>query len=208
MIRVLLVDDHQLMRQGTRALLGEAGDIDIVAESEQGEEALVLAQHYRPDVVILDIRLQGLGGVEVARRLREDMPVIKILMLTAYDYDQYVRALFAIGVEGYLLKHASGDELIAAVRDVYAGKQVLSPEIEARKGQVDIVRPESLTHREIEILTLISRGESNKEIAQVLGITPRTAEWHVGNVMAKLDARSRTEAIRLATQRGIITVEE
>ena len=208
MIRVLLVDDHTLMRQGTRALLSEADDIVIVAESERGEEALTLAQEHRPDVVILDIRLPGLGGVEVARRLREDLPATRILILTAYDYDQYVRALFAIGVEGYLLKNATGEELIAAVREVSAGKQVLSPEIEARKSNADGFQPDALTDREIEILTLVSQGESNKEIAQVLGITPRTAEWHLGKVMAKLGARSRTEAVRLGRQQGVIDVDE
>jgi len=207
-IRVLLVDDHTLMRQGTRALLSEAEDIEIVAESERGEEALTLAQEHRPDVVILDIRLPGLGGVEVARRLREDLPATRILILTAYDYDQYVRALFAIGVEGYLLKNATGEELIAAVREVSAGKQVLSPEIEARKSNADGFQPDALTDREIEILTLVSKGESNKEIAQVLGITPRTAEWHLGKVMAKLGARSRTEAVRLGRQQGVIDVDE
>jgi len=207
-IRVLLVDDHTLMRQGTRALLSEADDIEIVAESERGEEALTLAREHRPDVVILDIRLPGLGGVEVARTLREDLPATRILILTAYDYDQYVRALFAIGVEGYLLKNATGEELIAAVREVCAGKQVLSPEIEARKRDEDGFHPAALTDREIEILTLVSKGESNKEIAQVLGITPRTAEWHLGKVMAKLGARSRTEAVRLGRQQGVIDVDE
>ena len=141
MIRVLLVDDHTLMRQGTRALLSEAEDIEIVAESESGEEALILARELHPDVVILDIRLPGLGGVEVARTLREDLPATRILILTAYDYDQYVRALFAIGVEGYLLKNATGQELIAAVREVCAGKQVLSAEIEARKRDEDGFHP-------------------------------------------------------------------
>ncbi len=208
MIRVLLVDDHTLMRQGTRALLREADDIEIVAESERGDEALVLARQHHPDVVILDIRLPGLGGVEVARTLREDLPATRILILTAYDYDQYVRALFAIGVEGYLLKNATGEELIAAVRDVCAGKQVLSPEIEARKMDEDGSHPDALTDREIEILTLVSQGESNKEIARALGITSRTAEWHVGKVLAKLGARSRTEAIRLGRQQGMIVMDE
>jgi len=207
-IRVLLVDDHTLMRQGTRALLREADDIEIVAESERGDEALVLARQHHPDVVILDIRLPGLGGVEVARTLREDLPATRILILTAYDYDQYVRALFAIGVEGYLLKNATGEELIAAVRDVCAGKQVLSPEIEARKMDEDGSHPDALTDREIEILTLVSQGESNKEIARALGITSRTAEWHVGKVLAKLGARSRTEAIRLGRQQGMIAMDE
>ena len=208
MIRVLLVDDHTLMRQGTRALLSEAEDIEIVAESESGEEALILARELHPDVVILDIRLPGLGGVEVARTLHEDLPATRILILTAYDYGQYVRALFAIGVEGYLLKNATGQELIAAVREVCAGKQVLSAEIEARKRDEDGFHPAALTDREIEILTLVSKGESNKEIAQVLGITPRTAEWHLGKVMAKLGARSRTEAVRLGRQQGVIDVDE
>ncbi|MGH2448635.1 MAG: response regulator [Chloroflexota bacterium] len=208
MIRVLLADDHTLMRQGTRALLTEANDIEIVAETERGEEAIALAAETRPDVAILDIRLSGLGGVEVARRLRDELPATKILILTAYDFDQYVRALFAVGVEGYLLKHTSGNELIAAVRSVYSGRHVLSPEIEARERHAHAPNPDALTDREIEILTLVSRGESNKEIAQVLGITPRTAEWHVGNVMAKLGARSRTEAIRFGRQQGIINVDE
>jgi len=112
--------------------------------------------------------------------------VIRILILTAYDHDQYVRALFAIGVDGYLLKCASGDELVAAVRDVVAGKQVLSPEIAARRRNVSIPRSELLSDREIEILTLVSRGESHKEIARTLRINSRTAEWHVSNVLAKL----------------------
>ncbi len=208
MIRVLLVDDHTLMRQGTRALLSEAEDIEIVAESESGEEALILARELHPDVVILDIRLPGLGGVEVARTLREDLPATRILILTAYDYDQYVRALFAIGVEGYLLKNATGQELIAAVREVCAGKQVLSAEIEARKRDEDGFHPDALTDREIEILTLVSQGESNKRIARALAITPRTAEWHVGKGMAKLGARSRIEAIRLGRQQGMIALDE
>ncbi len=208
MIRVLLVDDHQLMRQGTRALLSRADDIEIVAESDRGELVLDLAREHRPDVVVLDIRLGGLSGVEVARQLREHLPETRTLILTAYDHDQYVRALFAIGVDGYLLKYASGDELIAAVRDVFAGKQVLSPEIAARRRNIGLPRSELLSDREIEILTLVSRGESNKEIAQALGINSRTAEWHVSNVLAKLGARSRTEAIRFADQQGIIEMSE
>jgi len=205
-IRVLLVDDHTLMRQGTRALLEEADDLEIVGEAASGEDALILANELHPDVVVLDIRLGELSGVEVARRLRADMPSTKILILTAYDYDQYVRALFAIGVEGYLLKDASGDELIAAVRSVNAGKQVLSPEIEARKRSA--TRPEALTDREIEILALVSQGESNKEIGKLLGITPRNVEWHVGNVMTKLGARSRSEAIRFGREQGVIGAEQ
>lgn len=207
MIRVLLVDDHQLMRQGTRALLSSADDIEIVAETDRGEPVLDLAKQYHPDVVVLDIRLGGLSVVEVARQLRERLPETRILILTAYDHDQYVRALFAIGVDGYLLKYASGDELITAVRDVVAGKQVQSPEIEARRRNVGLPRSELLSDREIEILTLVSRGESNKEIARALGINSRTAEWHVSNVLAKLGARC-SHAIRCAGQQGISEMSE
>ncbi len=163
---------------------------------------------HRPKVVVLDIRLGGLSGVEVARQLREHLPETRILILTAYDHDQYVRALFAIGVDGYLLKYASGDELIAAVRDVAAAKQVLNPEIESRRRSIGLPRFDLLSDREIEILTLVSRGESNKEIARALGINSRTAEWHVSNVLAKLGARSRTEAIRFAGQQGIIEMSD
>lgn len=163
---------------------------------------------HRPKVVVLDIRLGGLSGVEVARQLREHLPETRILILTVYDHDQYVRALFAIGVDGYLLRYASGDELIAAVRDVAAAKQVLSPEIESRRRSIGLPRFDLLSDREIEILTLVSRGESNKEIARALGINSRTAEWHVSNVLAKLGARSRTDAIRFAGQQGIIEMSD
>src|SRR2546428_11003701 len=128
MIRVLLVDDHKPLRAGTRALLVEAPDIEIVAETARGQEAVQLAAHLRPDVVLLDINLPDLNGVEVARTLSQDLPEIKVLILTAYNYEQYVRDLFAIGVHGYLLKSDPGLELIHAVRQVLRGGQGLSTE--------------------------------------------------------------------------------
>lgn len=207
MIRVLLVDDHQLVRQGTRALLTTAPDIEIVAESEDGDEALALARRLQPDLVLLDIRLRGSSGIEVARTLRQDLPHIKVVILTAYHHEQYVRALFAIGVHGYLLKDATGDQVIAAVRRVYEGELVVSPEIEARKRHSTLTGADQLSNRELEVLTLVSRGESNKEIAQSLGVNTRTVETYVSRLMGKLDARSRTEAISVATQRGIIHLE-
>ncbi len=125
MIRILLVEDHTLMRQGTRALLGAAPDMAVVGEAAREDEALALARRLRPDVVALDIRLAGSNGIDVARTLRWDLPEIRILMLSAYAHETYVRALFAIGVDGYLLKTASDEELIAAVRAVSRGEQVL-----------------------------------------------------------------------------------
>lgn len=208
MIRVLLVDDHRLLRQGTRALLTEDPDIEVVAETDRGEKGIVLARQFDPDIVLLDIRLHGLSGIEVARILRHDLPEIKVIILTAYPHEQYVRALFAIGVHGYLLKDASGEELISSVQRVMQGEQVLSPEISVQAHQSSVRTPDRLTDREIEVLTLVGQGDSNKHIAEVLGVNSRTVETHVSRLMAKLDARSRTEAITVARQRGIVSVED
>ncbi len=212
MIRVLLVDDHILLRQGTRALLHAAVDIEIVGETGRGEDAIALARALRPDVVLLDIRLHGLSGIDVARALRQDLPDLKIVMLTGYHYEQYVRALFAIGVDGYLLKNASGSELVAAVRAVQRGEQVLSAEIATqlagRTRASGIAAMGALTDREQEVLIMVSQGASNRDIANSLNIGTRTAETYVSNAMAKLGARSRTEAICVALQRGILAPQE
>jgi len=212
MIRVLLVDDHALLRQGTRALLGADPDIAVVGETASGDEALTLARRLRPDVTLLDIRLQGMGGVDVARALRQDLPEINVIMLTGYHYEQYVRALFAIGVQGYLLKSASGKELIAAVHAVQRGEQVLSAEIAERLAsktrRAGVAATDELTDREREVLVLVAQGKGNREIAQALQIGPRTAETHVSNIMAKLGAGSRSDAIGKAVQRGLIAPPE
>jgi DNA-binding NarL/FixJ family response regulator len=198
------------MRQGTRALLSASPNIEIVAETGQGEEVLALAQHLGPDVVILDIRLQGLSGVEVARALRQDLPEIKVLIVSAYDYEQYVRALFAIGVHGYLIKNASGPELISAIHAVCRGETVLSAEVSsqiASRPHRGGIAARMLSDREREVLAFVAQGASNKDIANRLSIGVRTVETHVSNAMAKLGAQSRTEAINLAIQRGIIVWE-
>lgn len=208
MIQVLLVDDHQLLREGTCALLNNATNIDVVAETGTGAEALDLITQLELDVVMLDIRLQDMSGIDVARILRQDFPHIKILILSAYHYEQYVRALFAVGVHGYLLKSASAPELIHAVEAVYHGQTVLSQEISnqlaMRARNSGIAGTNMLSDREQEVLELVSRGASNKEIALQLGIAIRTVETHVSNAMAKLNAHSRTEAVNIAIQRDII----
>jgi DNA-binding NarL/FixJ family response regulator len=212
MIRIVLVDDHLLLRQGTATLLQAADDIKIVGETGQGEEALELARQLNPDVVVLDIRLLGMSGIEVARTLRQDLPGIKVVMLSAYHHEQYVRALFAIGVHGYLLKNASGPELTAAVHAVCRGETVLSNEVSAQIAanqtrRSGIAANETLSERERQVLALVRQGISNKEIATQLGLGVRTIETHVSNAMAKLGARSRLEAINLAVQRGFISLE-
>ncbi len=191
MIRVELVEDHTLMRLGTRALLRDAADIEIVAETVQGAEALALARRLRPDVALLDIRLlPGLNGIEVARALRQDLPDIKVLILSGYPHETYVRTLFAIGVHGYLLKNASDAELAVAVRAVHHGEQWLSLEIAAqlasRTRRAVVRSTETLTERERNVLELISHGKSNRDIARTLQIETSTVESHVHNVLAKL----------------------
>jgi DNA-binding NarL/FixJ family response regulator len=211
-IRVLLVDDHPPLRQGTRAMLGEARDIAVVGETGRGEEAMALARALHPDVVLLDIRLQGMGGVDVARALRQDLPEIRIVVLTAYNYEQYVRALFAIGVDGYLLKSAGSEELIAAVRAVLRGEQVVDREVAAQipaGARVSgIAANPTLSDRECEALALLAQGARNKEVAQRMDIETSTVETHIANAIAKLGARTRAEAISQAVLRGIILLEE
>lgn len=211
MIRVVLVDDHKLLRAGTRALLGEVPDIQVVAECGHGAEALELAERLRPDVVLLDLKLPDMSGVAVARALREDRPEIKVLILTAYNYEQYVRMLFAVGVHGYLLKSDSGLELSAAVRAVMRGEQPLSAEITAQLASSasgsGIAASGSLSDREREVLTLVGQGARTKEIARRLQIKPTTVETYIANTMAKLNVHSRSEALRLAIERGIIVLE-
>ena len=209
MVRVMLVDDHVLLRRGTRALLQAAPDVEIVAESGDGQQALALAWRLRPDVVLLDIRLSGMSGVDVARSLRHGLPQTKVLMLTAYKYEAYVRALLAIGVHGYLLKKASDTGLIAGVRAVCHGETALSPEIAAQltTRRSSIAVTSTLSEREREVLTLVADGASNGEIGQRLHLKEATIESYLSTIMAKLAARSRTDAVKLAVQRGIIVWE-
>jgi len=209
-IRVLLVEDHTLMRQGTRALLGLAPDMAVVSEAARGDEALTLARRLRPDVALLDIRLAESSGIEVARTLRWDLPEIRILMLSAYAHETYVRTLFAIGVDGYLLKTASDEELIGAVRAVARGEQVLSAEVTAQlavRRTSGTVAATELSARERDVLALVGEGESNQGIAERLYLGKRTVDSYLSSAMGKLGARSRTDAVKVAVQRGIIVLE-
>ncbi len=211
MIRVLLVEDHTLMRQGTRALLGVAPDMAVVGEAARGDEALTLARRLRPDVALLDIRLAESNGIEVARTLRWDLPEIRILMLSAYAHETYVRALFAIGVDGYLLKTASDEELIGAVRAVARGEQVLSAEVTAQlatRRTSGAIAMTELSTRERDVLALVGEGESNQGIAERLYLGKRTVDSYLSSAMGKLGARSRTDAVKVAVQRGIIVLEK
>ncbi|MGC9348607.1 MAG: response regulator [Anaerolineae bacterium] len=214
-IRVLLADDHVLVRQGIRQFLEEAEDIEVVAEADDGAEALELISTAQPDVAVLDIRMPKVTGVEATRRIKQHYPDVKVLILTAYDEDPYIRALLQAGADGYVLKTARAEELVQAVQNVQRGLGALSPSVASKvirdmaqnrpKGAAGQV--EALTEREIEVLRLAARGMTNREIGQELDISHRTVQGHLANVYEKLQVNSRTEAVTEALKRGWIVIE-
>lgn len=215
-VRVLLADDHALVRQGIRRFLEESGEITVVAEAEDGERALELVAQHQPDLAILDIRMPKLSGVDLARRIRAEHPQVKILVLTAYDDDPYVFALLQAGVDGYLLKTADSTQLIQAVRQIMAGEPALDPGVAKRlmervaSGRVTMRDDEVVdrpTDRELEVLRLAGKGLTNRAIGQELGISDRTVQGHLARVYSKLQVSTRTEAVLKALQEGWITVE-
>ncbi len=215
-ITILLADDHTLVREGTREVLERYPDLEVVGEAADGEEAVRLACQLQPDIVLMDIGMPGVNGIEATRRIKARCPQVAVLVLTAYDDDQYVFAILQAGAAGYLLKSARGSELVEAVRAVSSGESVLHPAI-ARKVVGRLAQPRqeepmrsptaSLTERELEVLTLAAQGRSNKEIAQRLVISPRTVQVHLANIFAKLRVGSRTEAVLYAIKKGWVILE-
>jgi DNA-binding NarL/FixJ family response regulator len=214
-IRVLLADDHVMVRQGIRQFLEESGDIDVIAEAGNGAEAIRLVGIHQPDVAILDIRMPEVTGVQATRRIKEDFPQVRVLVLTAYDDDPYVFALLQAGADGYVLKTASGDKLVHAVRTVHEGQMALAPEIAGKVVRQAVSgRPteatdqiETLTDRELDVLRLAARGLTNRAIGRELSISHRTVQGHLQSVYGKLGVNSRTEAVTEALKRGWIVVE-
>lgn len=208
-IRVLLADDHAVVRAGIRQFLERAGDIEVIAEAGDGIEAQSLIERREPDVAVLDIQMPGASGIDVTRWVRAHHRQIGLLILTAYDDDPYVLAVLHAGANGYVLKTASPAEIIQAVRDVYEGKSALDPVI-AKKvlsrlfGQADPEdQPyEPLSDRELEVLTLVGKGYTNKAIGVQLGISDRTVQAHLARIFDRLQAESRTEAVMRAVSLG------
>jgi len=216
-IRILLADDHALVRQGTRELLEQQEDLEVVAEASDGREAVQLALRENPDVVIMDFSMPELNGIEATRHIKAVAPNIAVLVLTAYDSDQYIFAFLAAGAAGYLLKDVSVDQLIRAVRAVHAGESMLDPAITRKvishfaQAEEKAAAPsgsDQITERELEVLKLAAQGLSNREIALQLGISVRTAQTHLSNVFNKLGVGSRTEAVMYALRQGLITLED
>jgi DNA-binding NarL/FixJ family response regulator len=216
-IRIVIADDHAVVRQGTRSLLERESDMEVVGEAGDGEEAVKVIDRLKPDVAIIDIAMPKLNGVEVTRQIKPRHPSTAVLILTAYDDDEYIFALLEAGAAGYLLKDVDSREVVDAVRAVYAGESVLHPVI-ARKV-VGRFRPPAadagkekptveLSEREMEVLKLAARGMSNNDIADKLFINVRTVQGHLSSIFNKLSVGSRTEAIFQAVKRGWISFEE
>jgi len=216
-IKVLLAEDHVIVREGTRDLIQREPDMEVVGEAGDGEEAIEMVNKVRPDVVIMDISMPKLSGIEATKQIKALHPATVVLILTAYDNDQYIFALLEAGAAGYLLKNVRGRELIDAVRAVYAGESVLYPTV-ARRVISQLVSPfssttearvtEPLSEREMEVLKLAAKGISNKDIAEQLFLSPRTVQAHLGNIFNKLGVGSRTEAILCGLRRGWFTLED
>ena len=208
-IRVLLADDHAIVRAGIRQFLEHAGDIQVVAEADDGEMAKSLILQKQPDVAVLDIQMPKSSGIEVTRWVRANNPRVGVLILTAFDDDPYVLAVLQAGANGYVLKTASPADLIKAVRDVNDGKSVLDPSVTQKLlSQLSHSREtspvEALTSRELEVLELVAKGFTNKAIGVQLGISDRTVQGHLAHIFAKLQASSRTEAVMRAVSLGWI----
>jgi len=209
-IRVLLADDHRIVRQGIRQLLEIAKDIEVIAEAGDGEEAQSLIQQLKPDVAVLDIQMPKAGGIEVTRWLRAHFPEVGVLILTAYDDDPYVMAVLQAGANGYVLKTATTEDLIQAVRDVHEGKSALDPSITKKLmsnlfKRTDNKPIEPLTDRELDVLRLAAKGFTNKAIGIQLNISDRTVQGHLAHIFAKMQATSRTEAVMHAVSLGWIS---
>lgn len=212
-IRVLLVDDHVVVREGLRHVLGAGHGFEVVGEAGTGAEALVLAAERAPDVVLLDLTMPGMSGLEVTSILRERLPDVRVLVLSMHEQDEYVVAAVRGGAHGYVLKDADPGELRAAIRAVHDGAGYFSPAVAghlgaAVRGEVAAAAPrdrlERLTPREREVLARVAAGHTNREIASQLGISPRTVESHRESLMKKLSLRSVAELTRFALQSGLI----
>jgi len=215
-IRILLADDHIVVREGTRQILEREPDLVVIGEANDGREAVALVSEDHPDVAIIDISMPIMNGIQATKGIKAIAPETAVLVLTAYDDDEYVFAILEAGAAAYLLKNARGSELIDAVRRVHAGESVLDPGVASKvlrrmtssdtRQTGERTRP--LTGRETEVLRLAARGYSNREIARELGLSPRTIQAHMANIFGKMEVASRTEAVMVGLRRGLIKLDD
>lgn len=216
-IRVLMVDDHTILRDGIRALLNLYDDIEIVGEASDGKDALTKVMRLRPDVVIMDIAMPGLGGLEATLEIRKISPESRVLVLSQHDNKEYVHSVLRAGAYGYVLKKAAGSELVAAIRAVYRGESFLDPSIARTVIEGYLAGTEAcnqngefdkLSDREIQVLKLVAEGLSNKDISSLLSVSVKTVMGHRANVMEKLGVHSRTELVKYAIRKGLVTLQD
>jgi DNA-binding NarL/FixJ family response regulator len=201
-IRVLCVDDHPLMREGIAAMIRDQPDLRLVAEAASGGEAIRRHREHRPDVTLMDLRLPDMSGIEAVIAIRAEHPEARVLMLTTFEGDMDIQRALRAGARGYLLKSMPPAELVAAIREVHAGRKRIPPQVAAQLAEH--LGEEDLTARELEVLEQVAAGGRNREIAGTLSISEETVKVHVKHVMEKLGARDRTEAVSIALRRGIL----
>ena len=211
-IHVMLIEDHEMVRTGFRMLIESQPDMTIVAEAGSGEEGLqkLEALPQPPDVILLDISMPGMGGIEFARQIKERYPDVAILAVTIHDSQAYLLEMLEVGAEGYLPKHAAANDLLEAIRSVHAGKKYIhSSMIDAlvegyRVKQTRGAGPDSLTERQRQVIGLIAQGKTSVQVGEELGLSPRTVDRHIENIMKKLGMRSRLELVRFAVESGLV----
>ena len=204
-IRVLCVDDHPIVRDGLRAVISTQRDMTVVDEAAEGQAAVTKYREHRPDVVVMDLRMPSLGGVEATRQIRKEFPGSRIIVLTTYEGDEDIHRALEAGAQGYLLKDMVRTELLQTIRDVLAGHRHISPAVAARLAEH--TPRTALTERELEVLRLIAKGLRNKEIGAQLDIAEDTVKIHIKNIFCKLEVIDRTEAVVAASRRGFIQLE-
>ena len=204
-IRIMIVDDHPLLRQGIATLIEPEEDMELIAEASDGEEAIGQFRLHRPDVTLMDIQMPNVNGVEAISRIRSEFPDAKILVLSTFGGDVQVLHAIKAGARGYLLKGNVRTELLEAIRAVHAGRKRIPPEVAAELA--DHAADDQLSSREIDVLRLIGEGNANKQIADKLSIGETTVKNHISNILSKLGANDRTHAVTIALQRGIIELE-
>lgn len=213
MIKILIVDDHAVVRKGIRALLATETDLEVIGEAVDGEQAVALYQELKPDLLLLDLIMPKVNGIEVIKKIKGDHPQAKILVLTSFAADDQVFPAIKAGALGYLLKDTEPDDLINAIHQVYLGESSLSPTV-ARKVLEEVfhpaqkpLSPDPLTNREVDVLLVLAKGKSNRDIAEELSISETTVRTHVSNILGKLHLASRTEAALYALKEGMADLE-
>lgn len=214
-IRILIVDDHRILRAGLRTLLNADTNIEVVGEGTSGDQALELVRELRPDIVLLDIGMPGMNALDAVRAITTNYPDTRVLMLTMHEDSALVQEYMRAGASGYIIKRAAESELIDAIYAVWRGIFYIHPTLmqsliapQHKPEPVDLENPEPLTPREVEVLCMIARGHTNRQIAGMLSLSVRTVETHRSNVMDKLNLRSRVELVRYAVEHGLVKMDD